>query len=213
MKGRGDLFAAFVVSVLLHALVLFGAAGVLGPPELLAPAFQAGESALTLTLVSIKAPPAPKPEELPPEPIPPEPEIITPAIEPMPVVVPPPRDELPEPEDIPDDLPVETVEQDMNDADLLAKGVQGELHPASEIRPRYPLGSRLRGEEGVVTLDVMVSASGEVGEVVVMESSGYPALDDAAVRAVRHASFVGARGSRLSAETRATLAFRFRLVD
>ncbi len=213
MNGRDDLFAAFAVSVLLHALVLFGAAGVLHPPDVLAPALQAGESALTLTLVSIQAPPVSKPEEPRPEPIRPEPEIITPAIEPAPVVVPPPRDDPPEPEEIPDELPVETAEQDMNDADLLAKGVQGELHPASEIRPRYPLGSRLRGEEGVVTLNVTVAASGEVEEVKVEQSSGYPALDDAAIRSVRRASFVGAGGGQLSAATRATLSFRFRLVD
>jgi periplasmic protein TonB len=212
MKKQRDIVAAFAISALFHALVLFGFAGVSPPQAKLIPALQSGESALTLTLVSIPPPPEPKPEELPPEPIPPEPEIITPPIEPEPVVVPE-RDEPPEPEDVQDELPVEAPEQVVNDADLLVKGAQGELHPASDIRPRYPLGSRLRGEEGVVTLAVAVTASGDVEAVQVEQSSGYPTLDQAAITAVRRARFVGAGGTDIGSASQAMLSFRFMLVD
>lgn len=57
------------------------------------------------------------------------------------------------------------------------------------IRPRYPLGSRLRGEEGLVVVHAYLSPEGIVRNVDIAESSGYPALDEAARRAVRSARF------------------------
>ncbi len=214
MKARGDMAAAFAASVLLHALVLFGAAGVLRPRDAIAPALQTGESALTLTLLSIPVPPALQPKEARSAPVQPETKILPPA-EPNVVVVPP---QLPPPEPEPmairDELFEPVEEQPENpDADLLVKGVQGEVLPASEIRPRYPLGARMRGEEGVVTLNVAVAASGEAKTVEVRQSSGYPALDNAAVRAVSRAKFVGAGDNGLSMTANVTLSFRFRLLD
>jgi protein TonB len=57
------------------------------------------------------------------------------------------------------------------------------------IRPRYPLGSRLRGEEGLVVVRAYLSPAGIVRDVDIAKSSGYPALDEAARRAVRSARF------------------------
>lgn len=59
--------------------------------------------------------------------------------------------------------------------------------PRSDARrpnaqPRYPAVSRRLGEEGVVTLQLYVLADGRVGEARVQKSSGFPRLDEAAVR-------------------------------
>ena len=42
----------------------------------------------------------------------------------------------------------------------------------------------MRGEEGTVTCRLTIDREGTVIDVVVVESSGYPVLDDAAVRAL-----------------------------
>jgi protein TonB len=52
-------------------------------------------------------------------------------------------------------------------------------------QPEYPKAAKARKEEGTVTLDVYVLRDGTVGEVMVAHSSGFPDLDEAAVRAAR----------------------------
>lgn len=97
------------------------------------------------------------------------------------------------------------------DADLEDKGVMEYASESVGVRPVYPRGSRLRGEEGLVRLRVQVGPSGEVNEVGVVESSGYKALDRAAAEAFRSCRFPPEpEGSKAR-----TLAFgvRFRLED
>jgi TonB family protein len=95
------------------------------------------------------------------------------------------------------------------DGDPFEKGVEAVVAGETEIRPRYPFRSRVRGEEGVVTLAVRICASGRAEEVEVVTSSGHSALDRAAVSAVRKARFTGARGPSI----RTRLSFRFELLD
>jgi protein TonB len=83
----------------------------------------------------------------------------------------------------------------------------------SELRVPYPLGSRLRGEEGNVTLAVKVDADGRVKDVTVVESSGYHGLDAAAAAAVRKAPFSPAHRHGQAAEGVTMLVVRFRLTD
>lgn len=59
--------------------------------------------------------------------------------------------------------------------------------------PVYPSQSRRRREEGQVLLEVFILVDGGVGNVRVKRSSGYPALDEAALDAVRRWRFVPAR--------------------
>lgn len=56
--------------------------------------------------------------------------------------------------------------------------------------PVYPPLSRRLGEQGVVTLRVLIDEEGRPVEVTVSSSSGYPRLDEAALRAVRAARFL-----------------------
>lgn len=51
--------------------------------------------------------------------------------------------------------------------------------------PQYPIISRRRREEGLVTLKILVSAGGEPEQVLIDNSSGYAELDTAAADMVR----------------------------
>lgn len=59
--------------------------------------------------------------------------------------------------------------------------------------PVYPLLSRKRKEQGTVWLLILVSKDGVVTELKLKKSSGFPRLDEAAERAVRHWKFRPAR--------------------
>ena len=48
--------------------------------------------------------------------------------------------------------------------------------------PDYPVRSRMFKEEGTVGLDLWLNEKGTVDNALVQHSSGYPRLDDAAVR-------------------------------
>lgn len=102
-------------------------------------------------------------------------------------------------------------EQPPADAPRQAR-VDAPPRPARAIRPDYPRGARQRGEQGNVTLEMRIGASGAVEGVKVAASCGYPDLDEAAVRAVRGAKFAPATsGGRAVASTaRITLTFRLR---
>lgn len=84
--------------------------------------------------------------------------------------------------------------------------------PRRTIRPQYPKGARLRGEQGNVGLEILVNAEGTVDEVKVVTSSGFAELDEAAVKAAKAAKFRPAEsGGRMVASTaRLTLTFRLK---
>lgn len=83
--------------------------------------------------------------------------------------------------------------------------------PRKSIKPDYPKGARLRGEQGDVQLEIEVTASGAVGEVKVVSSSGYQELDEAAVKAVKAAHFTPAKRGRQSVSSTAKITLTFKL--
>ena len=89
-----------------------------------------------------------------------------------------------------------------------------DAHPSLEraIKPNYPIGSRRRGEEGTVILDVTVAADGRAASVSRVSSSGFQELDLAAERAAAQARFKpGTRdGKAVESAARLTLIFRLR---
>ena len=95
-------------------------------------------------------------------------------------------------------------------------GAAGQIdaHPSLErnIRPNYPIGSRRRGEEGTVVLDVWVGPDGSAARTTLVSSSGFPELDRAAERAASQARFKpGTRNGRpVESAARLTLIFRLR---
>ena len=158
----------------------------------------------------VKAEPESRPEEkIPPEPPPrprdPEEKLMTPPQE-------QPQPQPPQIQIAKFAPPAENLD-DTKDADSLIKGVDAPPPPASTIRPMYPLGARMRGEEGTVTLRVKVDTYGHVASVAVENSSGFSSLDGAAMKAVQKARFVPARTGGRIQETETTLTVRFRLVD
>lgn len=52
-------------------------------------------------------------------------------------------------------------------------------------QPRYPNLSRRLGEQGTVVLELVIEPDGTVSDLRVLESSGYPRLDKAALEAVQ----------------------------
>ena len=82
----------------------------------------------------------------------------------------------------------------------LLRDPAGEAVSASRARaregatpaPEYPLVARQAGWEGTVVVQVEVLPDGTAGGVTVYQSSGHPALDQAAVKAVKTWRFVPA---------------------
>lgn len=78
-------------------------------------------------------------------------------------------------------------------------------------KPAYPMMARRRGLEGVVRLDVRVSAEGIPIAVKVRDSSGHETLDEAALTAVWHWRFSPARRGGEPVEGAVVVPVRFNL--
>ncbi len=79
--------------------------------------------------------------------------------------------------------------------------------------PRYPRRSRARGEQGSVILEVHVDQSGKPTQIDTFQSSGYPGLDNAAIKSVRKWKFTPASYFGVAAEGVVRIPIRFALVD
>ena len=80
--------------------------------------------------------------------------------------------------------------------------------------PEYPPASRRAGEAGTVQLRCLVSESGRCSEVSVVKSSGFPRLDEAAVKEVqRNWKFVPGKEDGKPVAMWHTFAVTFRLTD
>ena len=125
---------------------------------------------------------APKVEEPPP---PPPPKIETP-----PPFVPPPEIAI----DIPMDVaPATAITQTTTTKPVQQPPIQQKA-PAvpgtppkvdpkrPPTKPEYPASSRRAGEAGTVVLDLYILPNGRVGDAKVQKSSGFPRLDEAAVK-------------------------------
>jgi protein TonB len=77
--------------------------------------------------------------------------------------------------------------------------------------PRYPLTARRAGEQGTVTLRVLVTPDGVASRVGVEKSSGSPHLDAAALEAVKAWRFTPARQGAKSVESWMLVPILFRL--
>ena len=128
---------------------------------------------------------APKQDEPPP---PPPPKIETP-----PPFVPPPEIDIAITPDAPPTNAIQqttTVRPTAPPPPVAAPAPVARTAPKSDTRrpltqPEYPPSSRRAGEAGTVILEVYVLENGRVGEARVKQSSGFPRLDEAAVREVK----------------------------
>jgi protein TonB len=80
--------------------------------------------------------------------------------------------------------------------------------PVESLRPRYPPAAFVKKIEGDVVLEVLISQTGRVVHARVLQS--IPLLDEAALEAVRRATFVPARrgGAPFPSVTRVSVPFR-----
>jgi protein TonB len=53
---------------------------------------------------------------------------------------------------------------------------------------RYPAAARIERAEGRVMVKIVISEDGSVGEIEVVQSSGFPSLDKAAIETIRQAA-------------------------
>ncbi|MBB5690515.1 protein TonB [Roseomonas alkaliterrae] len=106
----------------------------------------------------------------------------------------------------------------MADARIGAEAIGAVVPPGADAGhrnepPDYPPESRRRGEEGSVRVSLRVGPDGRVQAVEVLESSGHPALDRAAVEAVRRWRFRPATQAGLPVAATMQTAVHFRLTE
>ena len=92
----------------------------------------------------------------------------------------------------------------------------GEAHAeyGADPAPLYPASARRDGEQGEVTLRVLVAADGSVKRVEISQSSGFERLDDSALETVSHKwRFEPARRMGVRVESWVVVPIRFRLSE
>lgn len=75
------------------------------------------------------------------------------------------------------------------------------------VDPSYPSASRRAGEQGTVLISITMDAGGKPLDVSVAKSSGFPALDEAAVSAVRRWRFA----TNVTGQSHVTVPITFKL--
>lgn len=190
--------------LLAHALVVY-LLSMQNPPE------KIQASTVKPIMVSIIAPPTPKPEIVPiVEPPKPEPkpivkpkkvvEKILPIEKPVERLVeattePPKEEEITKPEAAPvlTQEPAKTPEKAEPVVEEKIEPPKFGVAYLNNPAPDYPALSRRQGEEGRVLMKVLVSAQGAAEDVQIEESSGSERLDKAALSAVKRWRFIPAK--------------------
>ena len=104
------------------------------------------------------------------------------------------------------------VNAEQVDGDLGEEGASATAAVIGTCKPRYPLYSRVHGEEGTVVVSVEVLPDGRCGRLEIMKSSGYGRLDRAALEALRDAEFTPAMaaGRPVASTWQQTITFRLK---
>jgi len=200
MRQHEGILAALPLALLLHGAI----GGALYGEFLLAsrqtvtglPAFRAGDAGLVFTLLAPAHAKVNEPEPAPADAI----------LKPIAAELVPPD---PDRKDAADTSP---EEPGGDESGASAVGVDGTVPLARDgIRLNYPFGSRERGEEGTVTVRLLVDVEGRARSVRVEVSSGYFALDEAVVKAVQTARFAPAKRNGRPQESETSLTVRFQL--
>lgn len=89
-----------------------------------------------------------------------------------------------------------------------ARGASGPMYLRNPAPP-YPAASREQGEQGRVVLLIHVDTAGRPAGVQIIESSGYPRLDEAALTTVRRWTFAPARVAAVPVASSVKVPIRF----
>jgi len=220
--------AYLVVAVALHIAVLWGVR--FGPPAFIGDEGEPND-ALEVGLVETieAAPEAPAPEPPPAEPPPPMPRPPEPVPELPP---PPPPDAIPEPavasqttpapQPKPAPRPKAVSRSTTRAAGTPSAGVSaaggkpgvGDSAHATwkrRVTPAYPAAARAARQTGRVLVVVRVNALGQASGASIYRSSGFPALDQAALAAARASSYNPKRLAGIPLPDSLTIPYTFRL--
>lgn len=188
-----------------------------------------GEIAVELNLMPTPAAPPPAPTPAATKPVTPPAPVAHPEQEPIipiePDVQPPtePTSPEPEPETIPptEPEPETTLEPDdppdtttppapVLNAAPEPLGIERIAEPSLKAAPIYPRLSRRRGEEGIVVITLTVTAQGHAENIAIKQSSGYPLLDKAALKAIQRSQFTPAQrnGAAITSTLEQTIEFK-----
>lgn len=193
-SARKQRFAALALSAALHTGVIFFGSAVLFQPARYG--VEAGGGGLEVYLVAAPARPRSgegreenREEVLPPTAGEPEEEMIRLQPDPAP---PAPAAEISGDGSSP--VPGRDPTTLFAAASARAGGTPGlRRNPA----PPYPPAARRLGQEGIVLLRIAVNSAGRPTDVAVQRSSGYPLLDESALKTVRKWKFQPARAAGL----------------
>jgi protein TonB len=140
--------------------------------------------------------PPPKPEEKPQPPPPPKPEMTIPETKrepptpaPKPVVVPPSQPKPPTEEYVPVTQP----------------------NFAVQAAQAYPPEAARRHQQGTVVLMLYINGSGTLDKIEIVKSSGFPLLDEAAIREMKQSKFEPAMDGAIPVRSRAQASVTYRL--
>jgi len=231
---KPELAASFIAAILFHALILFGfrletsarPLAMSDDPSPVAVSLVEEEPAPALAAL---APPKTAATPEPPEPQP-TPEMSTPPPEPEPT---PEEETMPAPESAPPKTAPRHLEQrrtrtvTLHSAPGTAAALAGtashgaagrgapgtHAHYLSNPKPEYPEEAKEMRQQGVVVLSVEVGTDGHANDVSVSRSSGFPQLDQAAVRGVRRWVFEPARAAGLPVSSHVEVPVRFSLSE
>jgi protein TonB len=194
----------YVIALVFHAVVLY----CLKPPASTPPK-TFNETYVDVTLTKPLEPEPPKPVVVPP---PPQPKIETPVPKPeekpQPPAPPKPEMTIPEPPPPPPESKPVVVPPPQPPTEYVSVT---EPKYATHIQPIYPEQAKRWHQQGVVVLALFINESGALDKVEIVKSSGFPLLDNAAIRAMKESRFDPALQGNLSVRSRAEVTITFRL--
>jgi periplasmic protein TonB len=135
--------------------------------------------------------------------------VIKPELEQPQIETPPLEDTIPEIE-VPTDTPAPAaITAEVSPAPPV--GETANMTVNRRVDPVYPPQSRRAGEEGTGIYRVLVDANGRPMEVSVVNSSGFPRLDDAALTAIRKWAFKPAMNAGQAVQSWTKVQVKFEL--
>ncbi|HVU28167.1 MAG TPA: energy transducer TonB [Verrucomicrobiae bacterium] len=198
----------YAMAIAFHAALLFW----LKPPAPKPPKL------LNETYVDVTLTTPPPPQPAPPKPIvvPPPPKIETPPpkSEEKPQPAPPSKPEMtvPEPKPIPPPpAPKPVVVPPPQPKPTEEYVAISEPKYAQRIEPVYPEQAKRWHQQGIVVLSLYINESGALDKIEIVRSSGFPLLDNAAIRAMKMSRFNPALSGSIPIRSRAEVTVTFRL--
>jgi protein TonB len=187
---KRPLIIFYALALAFHAVVLF----CLKPPAPKPPKIF-NETYVDVTLTT---PPPPQPEAKPVVIPPPQPKIETPPPKPeeKPQPPPPPKPEMTIPEPKPPTEEYVPVTQPTY---------------AEQATHVYPPEAARRHQQGTVILILYINGSGTLDKIEIVKSSGYPLLDEAAIREMKLSKFQPAMDGAIPIRSRAQASVTYRL--